>query len=330
MDGPGNNAAQSTAPLEQLRALVAEVSAPPLSEPAKILLDTLLEKYPGSAALFYGSGASVSSHENPADLIFDFYLIGKDYEALYTSSALRIVNRLVPPNVFYLETDSRFGKLRAKYAVLTLDHFERLVSAKTFHSYFWARFTQPTRIYDPAGKMTAQLEAALTQAIVRFCGASAGLLEENFKPRDLWLAGLGASYKAELRAENPDRAAKLIESYGSWTDDVTLPALAAASFDIQTENGMISLAGDGSTRKAKAAWRLRALVGAMLSVLRLLKGTQTFNGGMDYIAWKIKRHSGIDINITDWERKHPMLGAPGAALRYYRMKSAKNGAASAR
>lgn len=320
----------TTTPLERLRARVGEVSAPPLSEPAKILLDALLEKYPGSAALFYGSGASVSSHENPSDIIFDFYLIGESYDTLYTSAALRAANRLIPPNVFYLETDSPFGALRAKYAVLTLDHFERLVSAKTFHSYFWARFAQPARIYDPSGKMTMRLEAALAQAIVRFCEASAGLMKGAFDARDLWLAGLGASYKAELRAEDPERAAMLIESYGNWANDVTLPALEAAGLDPQTGNGTIALSNDVSTWKAQAAWRLRALAGAFLSVLRLLKGTQTFNGGIDYIAWKVKRHSGVDIKVTDWERKHPLLGAPGAALRYYRMRAAKNRSASVR
>jgi hypothetical protein len=61
--------------------------------------------------------------------------------------------------------------------------------------------------------------------------------------------------------------------------------------------------------------------------MRLLKGAQTFHGGIDYIAWKIKRHTDIDLQITEWERKHPMLGAPGAAMRYYRLrKAARKGA----
>lgn len=330
MDGAPQSAAPGNASIDQLRARVADNSKPPLSEPAEVLLKALLEKYPGSAALFYGSGASVSSHENPADIILDFYLIGESYETLYASGVLRLANRLIPPNVFYLETESPFGTLRAKYAVLTLDHFERLVSTKTFHSYFWARFAQPTRVYDPGGKMHARLETALAQAIVSFCGASAGLTDGPFTPRDLWLAGLGASYKAELRAEDQSRAAKLIESYGSWAADVTLPALAAAGLAPRTENGVVSLARPPSPWRTNAAWRLRAVAGAGLSVLRLLKGAQTFNGGIDYIAWKIKRHTGVDIEVTDWERRHPMLGAPGAALRYYRMRAAKTRAKTTR
>ncbi len=315
-------------PREQLIARIRQVSAQPLSEPANILLDALLEKHAGAAALFYGSGASVSAHENPADIIFDFYLIAPAYSAIYRSPAMRAANRLIPPNVFYFETPSRFGVLRAKYAVLTLDHFERLVSTRTFHSYFWARFAQPTRIYDRAGAMTDRLEAALAEAIIRFIAASAGLVDRAFAPRDLWLAGLGASYKAELRAEDPARAGKLIESYGDWAVDVTANALAAAGLAPSAEkSGTITLAAPPP--RGETAWRLRAAAGAVLSVLRLLKGAQTFNGGIDYIAWKIKRHTGIDIGVTDWERRHPMLGAPGAGLRYYRLRAHQNRAPSA-
>lgn len=323
MTGASQSVPRNAAPFDLLRAQVGKVSKAPLSKPAEILLDALLKKHRGSAALFYGSGASVSSHENPSDIIFDFYLIGESYQSIYKSGALRIANRLIPPNVFYLETDSPFGVLRAKYAVLTLDHFERLVSAKTFHSYFWARFAQPTRIYDPAGKMNERLEAALAQAVVSFCETSAGLVPCPFTAKDLWLAGLGASYKAELRAEDKFRASKLIDSYGSWADDVTPDALAVAGLSPRSENGAITLGRLPSKWRTRTAWRLRSIAGVALSALRLLKGAQTFNGGIDYIAWKIKRHTGVDIEVTDWERRHPVLAAPGATLRYYRMRAAK-------
>ncbi|WP_411818495.1 hypothetical protein [Hyphococcus sp. DH-69] len=306
-------------PVSSLRARIAQVSAPPMSDAAKHLLDALLEKFPTSAALFYGSGASVSSHEDPTNIIFDFYIIGPSYDALYASGMLGLANKIMPPNVFYFETPSPDGTLRAKYAVLTIDHFERLVSTKTFHSYFWARFAQPCRIYDPNNQMHDRLENALAQSIISFCANAVGLVGKSFTAKELWLAGLNASYKAELRAEDSDRAGKLIESYGDWAATVTAPALRAAGYSVTKENDKITI---GETPKpADLSWRMRAMAGAGLSVARLLKGTQTFNGGIDYIAWKIKRHSGIDIGVTEWERKHPLLGAPGAGLRYYRLRA---------
>lgn len=307
--------------MRDLGAHVAAVSKAPLSEPAGIIISALMEKFPDAAALFYGSGASVSAADDPASIMFDFYIIGEDYDTLYRSPLLKAANKFVPPNVFYFETPSPFGVLRAKYAVLSISHFEKLVSNRTFHSYFWARFAQPCRIHAPNKAMEARLETALATSISCFCARASGLMTDAFTARELWLKGLGASYKAELRAEDKTRAAKLIDSYGDWTTHVTVPALNAAGLSPTIESDRIAL-GAKPARAGAAAWRLRAVAGAFLSVLRLLKGTQTFKGGIDYIAWKIKRHSGIDIAVTEWERKHPLLGAPGAAWRYYRMRSA--------
>jgi hypothetical protein len=47
----------------------------------------------------------------------------------------------------------------------------------------------------------------------------------------------------------------------------------------------------------------------LLSVARLLKAAFTFQGGADYAAWKIERHSGVKIQVTDWQRRHPILAS---------------------
>lgn len=305
-----------------LQERIRAVSSSCLSKSATILTDSLSEKFPTAAILFYGSGNSVNASENPADIIFDFYVIAPSYAQLFSSPTLRMANRLLPPNVFYFECDSEFGTLRAKYATLSLDHFKKLNSRSTFHSYFWARFAQPCRIIDPSGALIEPLTKSLAQAITTFCLRSAALVTTPFQPRDLWVAGLGVSYKAELRAESPERASRLIESYGDWAKSVTAPALRAAGLSV-SEDGQdhISVASKQNPTLTILAWRVRALQGAVISALRLLKGTQTFNGGIDYIAWKIKRHNGVDVGISDWERRHPLLAAPRVALRYYRQRA---------
>lgn len=322
MNAAANDRMAQTHAQQALQSRVCAVSSAPLDEPAKILIEALQEKYDGCGVLFYGSGASIAKLDDPTSVIFDFYVIGASYEALYPSSpVLALANKIVPPNVFYFETPSRFGVLRAKYALLSIDHFEKLVSEATFHSYFWGRFAQPCRAHAADEALKSRLNAALVTAIVTFCKRTVGLQDNRFTPRELWLSGLGASYKAELRAEDNARAGKLIDSYGDWADTVTAPALTLAGAEISVEGDIITLQASPSS-SARTAWRLRAIFGAGLSALRLLKGAQTFRGGIDYIAWKIQRHTGIDLAITDWERKHPMLGAPGAAIRYYRLRAA--------
>lgn len=273
---------------------------------ARKIAEALTEKYPGSAIFLYGSGISVSVAEKPADILFDYYVIAPEYRSAIKNPIERLAARALPPNVYYFELESPEGLLRSKYALLSLDAFERLVSSSTFHSYFWARFAQPCRLASAPDNMRPRLVATIRRSIETFLQQSQGLADRPQDWREVWLAGLNASYRAELRAETSDRAAKLIESYEEWPKRVAefgLDPAAAKSF------------------RAATLWRLRVAAGAFLSVARLLKATTTFKGGIDYIAWKVKRHAGVDVGVKPWERRHPFLAAPIVAMRYYRLRA---------
>jgi hypothetical protein len=49
--------------------------------------------------------------------------------------------------------------------------------------------------------------------------------------------------------------------------------------------------------------------GKLYSVARLSKASLTFSGGADYIAWKINRHAGTNIQLKPWQQRHPLLAA---------------------
>ena len=285
------------------RAFIAET----LSGPRPIAVDELaaaiIEKHPGSAVMLYGSGISVLEDASAADVLYDFYVIAPSYHQAFGSAFLSFLNATLPPNVFYVEQKSEQGLLRAKYAVLSIDHFEKLVSNRTFHSYFWARFAQPSRIVAGPDAWRDRIERCVETAVDTFVSRSVSIAEENASIKDIWKSGLSKSYKAELRAEAPERVEKLLAAYGDWPEKVTNLKV------ITPQGGALS-------------WRLRAIQGGVLSVLRLLKGTLTFEGGVDYIAWKISRHAGFSLPVRDWERRWPLLGAPFLASRYYRMKRA--------
>src|SRR6478736_2047565 len=68
--------------------------------------------------------------------------IAAKHGAAYYKRWLAIVNRLVPPNVFYFEQDG----LVAKYAVLSEADFRRLTGPETSSVAVWARFAQPSRL----------------------------------------------------------------------------------------------------------------------------------------------------------------------------------------
>ena len=68
-------------------------------------------------------------------------------------------------------------------------------------------------------------------------------------------------------------------------------------------------AGRSRTGRTGGGWARRRLEGKALSVVRLAKASATFAGGADYIAWKINRHAGTDIQLKPWQRRWPLLAA---------------------
>jgi hypothetical protein len=286
---------------------INQMLARPCSEAVGLLAGWLQDKFSDCAILLYGSGNSVLSQADPSEILFDFYVIVPSYRKAYGAGLMAFLNYAIPPNVYYLEETFGEEKLRAKYAILSLAHFEKLVSKKTFHSYFWARFAQPSVIVAAPDDMRERLGQSVETAVDTFVYRAAPLAGADASVGQIWRQGLARSYKAELRAEQPGRVDDLLASYGDWPDRVT--CLKGSS-------------QVGSAWQSHLAWRLRALQGAFLSVIRLLKGTVTFQGGVDYIAWKISRHAGFTLPVKNWERRFPILGAPFLGARYYRLKRA--------
>jgi hypothetical protein len=69
---------------------------------------------------------------------------------------------------------------------------------------------------------------------------------------------------------------------------------------------------------AKRGFTARQRSGKGISVVRIVKGALTFQGGLDYLLWKVERHSGVAIELNDWQRKHPFLGAPRVLMQLRR------------
>ncbi|MCA9474766.1 MAG: hypothetical protein KC563_03010, partial [Nitrospira sp.] len=54
------------------------------------------------------------------------------------------------------------------------------------------------------------------------------------------------------------------------------------------------------------------------SMLRLMKAAFTFQGGADYLIWKIERHSGVKVELTPTQRRHPIITGLVIFWRLYR------------
>ena len=68
-------------------------------------------------------------------------------------------------------------------------------------------------------------------------------------------------------------------------------------------------------------WTLPNLLGKPRNVARILKAAFTFDGAARYAAYKIERHTGVDIAVTPFRERHPFLAAPGAWLELRRRQA---------
>ena len=296
-------------PPAALLELIAAENAAPARPPIVAVAEAARQRHgPGIAAvLFYGSCLRGG---DDAGNIVDLYLLADSYEEVHRNPPMRICNRLLPPNVYYVEAPFAGRIVRAKYALLTLEQFERLVSERTLESYFWARFAQPAIVLwarEPA--VRERMTRALASAVLTTLRETRPLLDPDAALETVWARAFREAYRTELRAEAPERGAALYEAFAARYDRITQIVCRAEAL------APTDLAG---RRRAERKWRRRRIVGKTLSVLRLVKSAFTFEDGASYLLWKIERHSGVRFELTAWQKRHPILTSGTLFWRIYR------------
>ena len=261
---------------------------------------------PGIAAvLFYGSCLRGG---DDVDGIVDLYLLADSYDQIHRGPLMRALNRLLPPNVYYIEAPFDGRTVRAKYALLTLAQFERLVGRRTLQSYFWARFAQPTIVlWVRERPIRERLTRVLATAVLTTASETLPLLDADAAGDALWSRAFREAYRTELRAEEPERGVALYEAFADRYDAIT-------RIIYRPERASLVEA----RRRAERKWWRRRVVGKTLSVLRLMKSAFTFEDGATYLVWKIERHSGVRFELTPWQKRHPILASGTLFWRIYR------------
>ena len=264
------------------------------------LVEKLQQRFGNSlqAILFYGSCQRSGDYHSG---ILDLYVLVDSYHNAYEKKYLAWLNKLLPPNVFYLEATASGQPIRAKYAVLTLNDFIRGTSPRWFHSYLWCRFTQPLSILFYRSEQILKLtNKAGAQSAVTFLARVIPSLPADFTTSELWHQAFTLSYSAELRPERPGYAINLYTIHENYYARLTHLALPELPFRVTGNNDAYhTLMSEFSRQNCRRAWKLRKVQGKILSVLRLLKALLTFHGGISYIRWKVERHSGITFQKPD-------------------------------
>ena len=270
---------------------------------------------PVVALLFYGSCLRRGTSEG----VLDFYAIVDGYRAVYRSPVPALLGALLPPNVHYLELTGE--NLRAKYALISLADFARSATPARLDCRIWSRFCQPARL-------VWVRDAAARAALVSACAGAASTLatrllawlpgdarERTFSTRDAWALAFRETYGAELRSEQPASIDAIAAA-----DPGRYQRVLAGAFAVLAERGECELLGASGDElrialdraalgRARRAWRLRRPLTKLLAVCGLLKTPVTFHGWLPYALWKLERHSGRKIALSERQRRRPLVYA---------------------
>ncbi len=69
------------------------------------------------------------------------------------------------------------------------------------------------------------------------------------------------------------------------------------------------IVAERDVRATLAAWWLRQRLGKWLNVARLVKAGLHLRRRGAYGLWKLRRHTGVDLPLTRWRERHPILAA---------------------
>ncbi len=287
------------------------------------LLAELHERHHGAVCctLLYGSCLRSGDIYNG---LIDLYLICDSYRAAYQRHLPSVANWLLPPNVFYAQTEAQGKILRAKVTIISIHDFRRGCSRAWFESYIWGRFSQPIRILSCRDTQTQQqIERALLKAVRTLLRNAVPALAEQGTVAELWQDAMALSYATELRSEGNGRASELIGASEEFYAAVTRQQADSLGFPfaVYDDAGQLcyrSRPGRWRRYRSRLAWAVRRVQGKLLSVARVVKALFTFEGGLDYIAWKLHRHSGQEIVIPDRVRRAPLIFLWGFFWNLYR------------
>jgi arginine exporter protein ArgO len=295
-----------------LSSLIAERAARPISARAMAMAAHLRAHFGTGVVgiLFYGAGL-----RDDATTELDFYVIADTAGAVLRNMLSAVAAELLPPNVYLIRAVIDGKAVAAKVAVIGRRAFVH--GARAFSPQVWARFAQPAAIaYARDDAAHQQLVETLATCAATFIARAVPLMPGPFTAADVWTRGLMESYAAEWRPERDERPAALAAH-----DPDGCAAVVAAVLGPARADGTYIPSDAMAQSAARRVWALRRRWGKFLNVLRLMKAAFTFDGGLDYAVAKIARHSGVTVEISDDDRRHPLL----AGIRVFREARRRGG-----
>lgn len=278
------------------------------------MCETISARHEGHVMGFLYYGSSLRQM-NEGGKMLDFYVVVDSYRKTHQNPIRTLLNAAIPPAVYYVEIEHDDGSLSTcKYSIISIKAFERRCGSSALLSTVWGRFSQPSILLFPVNdEMKSRIMAARAMAVRHLASVTAPLLKGKVTPVSFWARGLRESYRTELRPEaSESRSIEIVERYADRYIE-----LSSCLFGPANADGEHNFAPKPNL-SVKAMWLLRRLIGKPMTAIRVLNNAATFDGGLDYVLRKLRNHSGVTIDVTPAQRRHPVLWSPVLGWKLWR------------
>lgn len=298
---------------ESIKDILSQENVAPNARVTSVC-EAIAARHPERVQAFMYYGSSLRDLDD-AEKMLDFYVIVDSYRKTHKNPIRAGLNRLIPPAVYYYEQEDENGVLSTcKYSIISLAEFQKRCGAHALLSMVWGRFCQPSVMLFPKDELIAQrLMASRETAVKHMAAQIAPLMDQPVTSTQFWAKGFYESYRTELRPESSEgRAAEIVARYGE-----RYKRLMTALYGTPDKDGFYIMP-DLPAGPTKTKWFLRRLLGKPMTAIRVINSAATFEGGLDYVLRKLKNHSGVTIDPTPFQRKHPVICSPVLGWKLWR------------
>ncbi|HXY30567.1 MAG TPA: hypothetical protein VEI06_07635 [Gemmatimonadaceae bacterium] len=312
--------------------LAAGLEDPPTPD-ASALAATLARWFGPStlAVLHYGSHAQRADPR--PESAYDFFVIVDSYRKAYGSLATTVgtsyrprvatlLSHVLPPNVIAVKGPEGAPTPLAKCAVLSLRHLRRACSSRPDDHFVAGRLFQYVQLawFRDAQSWEATRDAVIDVRARSFDWGRA-FLPERFDAETYYRTLLEVSYSAEIRPEQGER----LDAIASVGRDTVLRGYALLLQQLATLKLLVS---DGKVYRLAESpgWWLQTRVrlyferSKLRATARWSKYVALYDDWLDYVLEKISRRSGVTLELTPRERRHPLIFLWPKAFRYLRSR----------
>lgn len=263
-------------------------------------LERLKELVGPNALAIVSYGSCLSSVTQSKDSTPDFFVIVESYGDFYAGWRHRMLNRLLPPNIYHFHVHDS----HSKYSVVSLARLKREVEHPR-DMYILGRFSKKMELSwtrDPSFEddfIRIQELAVQTASKKAFC-----LLPPRFSLDEFIHKALALSYIGDVRVESNDKVKKIFDADQNHYREHYARALSRLPCQRdETSNSYVSTRATWKRLLCKLGVDAFLFISRIRAQLRWPKAMFTASNWLDYVIQKIERTQNIKINLTPDQKK---------------------------